>query len=684
MNRSLIQTVILITVLLIAVTPLSFFHTCKLQAATNNYMIGCSSTDITGPAAGYVMHGFVKQDRLTKGIHLRQRARAFIIADPEKGKRIAFVSVELSMVTSEIHREVMARLNKRFNGLYSAENVILSATHTHSGAGGFMRYAADGPLGTGFFPEYFNSIVTGIELAMTSAHEQLHPGRILIGHEEVIDAGANRSIVAYHNNPEAERALYSSNTDTEMTLLKFLGGTTGNQPVGTLNWFAVHPTSMTFNNYFISGDSKGYASIKFERQMGVMHRDLNDFVAAFAQSNCGDVTGNLNLNNTGPGKNDFESTRIIGQRQLDVALQLYENVNEELVGPIDIRQTYIDFSQLTVSDIFTNSGEQRTSVAAYGYSFAAGSTEDGGGNPLFKEGMTESNPLIDAISMNMFPDLQPNGQVRQLQQPKAILFAPGIDIKKTGAPKVLPLSICRIGQLVLVVGPAEFTTMAGRRIRSTVKKIFGDSAKHIIIAGYSNAYGGYVCTREEYEVQHYEGGHTLFGPWSLAGYQQEYEKLARAMVKNRPVEPGSIPAGSPIPVKMRKIPYGPDVAPPKAQYGEVVTSPKTDYKKGQSVEVAFWTGHPRNSFPTAGNYLSVQHQLNGDWITVYTDTDWETRCSWNPNRKSDKPCRINIIWNIPNQVKPGNYRIVHHGRYQTESNKSPKLFEAVSNTFHVH
>ena len=31
------------------------------------------------------------------------------------------------------------------------------------------------------------------------------------------------------------------------------------------------------------------------------------FIAAFAQSNCGDVTPNLNLNNTGPGENEFET-----------------------------------------------------------------------------------------------------------------------------------------------------------------------------------------------------------------------------------------------------------------------------------------------------------------------------------------------------------------------------------------
>jgi neutral ceramidase len=53
---------------------------------------------------------------------------------------------------------------------------------------------------------------------------------------------------------------------------------------------------------------------------------------------------------------------------------------------------------LSVSDAFTHSGQQQTWPAADGYSFAAGSTEDGGGQPLFKEGMLRQDPLIEAHS----------------------------------------------------------------------------------------------------------------------------------------------------------------------------------------------------------------------------------------------------------------------------------------------
>jgi len=38
-------------------------------------------------------------------------------------------------------------------------------------------------------------------------------------------------------------------------------------PMGIINWFAVHPTSMNNTNKLISGDNKGYASQLFEKHI---------------------------------------------------------------------------------------------------------------------------------------------------------------------------------------------------------------------------------------------------------------------------------------------------------------------------------------------------------------------------------------------------------------------------------
>src|SRR5262249_16793834 len=219
--------------------------------------------------------------------------------------------------------------------------------------------------------------------------------------------------------------------------------------------------------------------------------------------------------------------------------------------------------------------------------FAAGSTEDGGGHPLFREGMKESSPIIDGIVRTAMPTLSPTEELRKAQKPKAILFATGLP-KPPMQEQVLPLGLVRIGQLVLAVGPAEYTTMTGRRIRAAVAKELGTEPRYVVIAGYANDYAGYVTTREEYESQQYEGGHTRFGPWTEAGYRQEFVRLAHALKAGKAV----LSKVTPVDMRTRKLKStsleGPDEQPPaEGKYGDAVTDAKERYAPGEMVTVSF-------------------------------------------------------------------------------------------------
>ena len=46
-----------------------------------------------------------------------------------------------------------------------------------------------------------------------------------------------------------------------------------------------------------------------------------------------------------------------------------------------------------------------------------------------------------------------------------------------------------------------------------------------MLCPYANAYSGYVTTFEEYQLQLYEGGHCLFGQWSLAALQTAFKRM---------------------------------------------------------------------------------------------------------------------------------------------------------------
>ena len=68
------------------------------------------------------------------------------------------------------------------------------------------------------------------------------------------------------------------------------------KPMGVLNWFAVHPTSMNNTNHLISGDNKGAASQMFEREMNSNYvTGKGPFVAAFASTNLGDISPNIKV-----------------------------------------------------------------------------------------------------------------------------------------------------------------------------------------------------------------------------------------------------------------------------------------------------------------------------------------------------------------------------------------------------
>lgn len=77
-----------------------------------------------------------------------------------------------------------------------------------------------------------------------------------------------------------------------MQILRFED--TEGQPMGVITWFPVHCTSMNNTNKLISGDNKGYASLLYEQHMNPGYLPgKGAFVAAFANSNEGDVSPNI-------------------------------------------------------------------------------------------------------------------------------------------------------------------------------------------------------------------------------------------------------------------------------------------------------------------------------------------------------------------------------------------------------
>ncbi len=646
-------------------------------ACADPYLVGRGMADITGEAAEVGMMGYASLSQVSGGIHMRQRARAFVVLDQGSGRRTVFVNNDLGMVFQGVQQAVIAQLKAKYGNLYGSDNVILSATHTHSGAGGFSHYALYNITTYGYNKRTFDAAVSGIVLAIDKAHRDLKPGSIALGKGELLDASNNRSLPAYLRNPLAERTRWGRAIDPEMTVLRFKQGDTD---VGVISWFATHGVSMAPTNRLLSPDNKGYAEWRWEHELkGVRYNADSDFVAAFAQSNAGDMTPNLNLDGTGPTANEFDNTRIIGERQLQKALSIYNGALEPLSGPVDYRQRFIDFSRVSVAPQFADGSTRSTCPAALGSAFAAG-TEDGRGLDGFEEGDLAGNPFFTALGGIITPAPQ---WVRDCHGVKPVLLATGTQQPFPWSPEVLPISVVRIGQLAIVVAPGEFTIMAGRRVRDTVRAALGESVKHIVFAGYANAYSGYVTTPEEYDAQHYEGASTHFGKWTLGAYQQSYHELASAMKQG-------VAAYASAPVRdlsnnQMSFQTGVvlDNTPIFKSFGDVVRQANASYARGQRVEVEFWTGHPKNNLRQNGTFLEVQRWDGGAWQTVATDSDWNTIYRWVRVDPVWGTSKAAISWDIPATAPAGQYRIRHYGDYKNGWDGSIRGLTGTSRTFQV-
>jgi neutral ceramidase len=641
----------------------------------DTYLIGMGIYDITGPAAELGMMGYAMLDQKTAGLQTRLWSRALVIATPATGKRVALVVADLAMISQAVKQKVVARLEQTFGGLYGDENVLLSATHTHAGPGGYSHYALYNLTILGFDEQNFEAIVSGICQSIVRAHGNLAEGRIKIARGDLLDASINRSPKAYGENPAAERVQYEFDTDKTMTLLRLerLDGTA----IGTINWFAVHGTSMGHDNLLISGDNKGYAAYLFDKLTGTDPLAPGAFVAAFAQSNAGDVTPNILGGTNGGGANDFESTQISGRKQYEAALNLYRTATGVLSGGVDYRHAYIKLDEVEVSAGFTDGREKRTCPAAIGISMLAGA-EDGPG--FGKEGWTcrEVEGIWKEFTCGVLTDA--------CQGEKPIALEMGTMQPFPWTPEVLPLQILTIGRLALVAVPSEITTMAGRRLRQAVEEQLQPiGVDTVVIAGLANAYAGYVATREEYAAQHYEGASTHFGPWTLAAMQQEYGRLAAALRDGLQVDPGPRPRD--LSGHQHTLQPGVlfDDQPLFKQFGGVHSDARSSYGRGDTAKVTFWGGHPKNNLKIQGTFLEVQRLAGSTWVTVARDWDWETRYRWKRN-----PCvptlacsQVTIEWDIPDDAPPGTYRIRHYGHWKSGWDGKIRPYAGTSRSFAV-
>ena len=549
------------------------------------FLIGAAKTDITAFKKGVGMLGYGLYFNTMEAIETPLYARAFVLKDPAKKTKLCIVNCELGFITIALKKGVIKELKSRnANCGFDDDNLMLTAQHTHSGPGGYSYYGLYNISTPGFVLEIYQKLVQSIADCIETAELKMQLGKISFSagtFEPDREVAFNRSLVQYNQNPEvkdkATRATAHMAVNREMLLLKMVAedGT----DIGEINWFGVHTTNISNDNNKVCSDNKGYAANFMEEHFAV--KGNTNFVGAFAQGTCGDVTPKFRYNPKHPfqrgyweGKfrNDFESAKYNGSLQYQKALEIYENADKngsDIGRGLDYDVQYVDFANVTCDPRFAN-GElnAQTGPASQGVMFFGGAVIDGpGAHPIlikvfkaiaslikyYEKGLSKfrSEKYKNAVERKYRTQgakhIMIETHSRRVLGTKHVdkLIAPGwmdpsvASIKyfynkigyknKPWTAKILPLQLFTIGTVALAAFPFEITTVGGRRLRASLEQRLKEQGiKQVILVPYANGYSGYVTTNEEYQVQMYEGGHTVFGEWTLAALQTKFDLLAKA------------------------------------------------------------------------------------------------------------------------------------------------------------
>lgn len=547
------------------------------------YKIGCGKADITVFVYGKGMMGYGMHPNVAKSVETPLSVRAFVLQDTETSNKLTMAVAEICFYTIALKDAVLKKLQTEHPNLgYTNANLMLSAQHTHSAAGGYSHHILYNLTIPGFQPLVFNKIVEGTVLAILQAENQLTDATISSINREFephLPVAFNRSMLAYNSNPEVKKIRNKENylaIDRTMKLLRF--DTTAGKPIGTINWFGVHTTSISNDNTRLCYDNKGYAAEYLEQDLR-QQLGNEQFIAAFAQDTAGDVSPNYKWDKDkkwmrGKYKNDFKSAKYNGKLQYQKAKQLFDAAPNAtpINGAIDTELIFVDFSQVIIDRQFTNGvAGLHTAPAAQGLAFFMG-TKEGPGMPAALAPVSKvalsAVKLYEKTAFKVFASRKIRQDIDQKHRAHGVkhlfmesgigkiwgthqvknLLVPGFadlsikyfkELDRLGytkrtpwVPRVLPVQIALIGQIAILGIAAEITTVAGQRLSHTVLSILKHKGiKQIIINTYCNGYHGYITTAEEYDQQQYEGGHTIFGRWTLAAYQTKFKQLALQMLK---------------------------------------------------------------------------------------------------------------------------------------------------------
>jgi neutral ceramidase len=262
--------------------------------------IGVARVDYT-PALGLPLMGNFRDDYGARGIHDPLYSRALVFQD-SAGTKVALLSLDICMIdrnnASLMRRFIASQTDLR------PENIIIAATHTHSGPAA---------MSLGSLPKSDDAAIerflTKAANAAVLANQQLKPSRLTFGTTEENRVSFNRRLRCKDGKThmcweglDPEFVIEPLGPiDPQMTTLSI---DQDGKPAAALVNFALHPAILAGDNWLYSADYPGYLAESLARLTG------DDFITAFFNGCCGNIV-HLNYADRTQGRG-FEMAQRVG------------------------------------------------------------------------------------------------------------------------------------------------------------------------------------------------------------------------------------------------------------------------------------------------------------------------------------------------------------------------------------
>jgi neutral ceramidase len=199
-----------------------------------------------------------------------------------------------------------------------------------------------------------------------------------------------------------------------------------------------------------------------------------------------------------PGLLVYPEAERVGRGIGEAASELFDRLEGELTANVTLAAGFREID-LTTGPTF---GGVQLPKPAFGSATIAGAHEN-------------TTAVVHRI-----PPFRPNMPKPGARGPHGAKWIPGgrvlhdLIVKQERFPTILPVQALRIGKTLVVGLPFEITVESGRRVAAAARDAVGATAgvEHIAVSSLANEQFCYLTTAEEYSLQRYEGGNTLYGP----------------------------------------------------------------------------------------------------------------------------------------------------------------------------